>query len=113
MKRNKAENKVREILLNQGFDLSEQKDERHSGVDIVAMKYGKVFLIEVKKANYHNRAWQVDSVSRKQREVCDTIAIVTPKGTIIQPMKEHLKLCSKNGMRYITEMVNIMNVYYA
>lgn len=110
MKYNKAETKVRQILYNRGFALDDQKDERHSGVDIVAMKNGKVFLIEVKKANYHNRAWQVDAVSKKQREVCDTIAIVTPKGIFIQPMKEHLKLCTKNGMRYVTEMVNLIKV---
>lgn len=112
MKRNTAENKVRKILKQDGFTLNKQKDERHSGVDIVAMKNGQVLLIEVKKAYRHNRAWQVDAVSKKQQEVCDTIAIVLPKGSVVfQPMKEHLKLCSKNGMRYVTEMINMATLF--
>ena len=104
MKTNSAESKVRKILKELGFILSSQKDERTNGVDIVAMKKGKVLLIEVKKAKYHKRAWQVTNVSNKQKVVCDTIAIVFPDGTIsLSPMSEHLKLCSKSGVRYLTE----------
>ncbi len=110
MKRNSAENKVRRVLKDNGFTLSKQKDERHEGVDIVAMKKGQVLLIEVKKATLHNRAWQVDSVSKKQGVVCNTIAIVTPKGVVFQPMKEHLKLCASNGMRYVTELVSMVKL---
>jgi len=107
MKRNKAENKVRRLLKSMGFTLSNQRDQTHGGVDIVAMKGGEVLLIEVKKAIRHNRAWQVDAVSKKQSIVSNTIAIVTPTHVVFQPMKEHLKLCTKNGMRYITELVGI------
>ena len=110
MKRNRAENKVRKVLLENGFTLSRQRDERNEGVDIVAMKDGQVLLIEVKKANRHNRAWQVDAVSKKQSIVSNTIAIVTPNGVFFQPMKEHLKLCTKNGMRYVTELVNMVKL---
>jgi HJR/Mrr/RecB family endonuclease len=105
VKRNKAETEVRDMLKHLGFLLSTQKDERHSGVDVIAMKDGKVFLIEVKKANLHSRAWQVDKVSKKQQVICDTIAIVTPYGIELTPMKDHIKLCAKNGMRYVTEIV--------
>lgn len=112
MKRNRSESIVRKILREDGFSLNVQKDERHSGVDIVAMKNGKVLLIEVKKAYQHNRAWQIDAVSKKQQEVCDTIAIVLPKGSVVfQPMKEHLKLCANNGMRYVTEMINMARLF--
>jgi HJR/Mrr/RecB family endonuclease len=107
MKRNKAENKVRRALRSMGFVLSKQRDQTHEGIDIVAMKGGEVLLIEVKKATRHNRAWQVDTVSKKQAIVSTTIAIVTPHGIVFQPMKEHLKLCTKNGMRYITELVGM------
>jgi len=110
MKRNRAESRVRKILKDEGFIVSKQKDERHEGVDIMAMKKGEVLLIEVKKANLHNRAWQVDSVSKKQGVVCNTIAIVTPHGVVFQPMKEHLKLCATNGMRYITELVGMLKL---
>jgi predicted RecB family endonuclease len=110
MKRNRAESKVRKILKDEGFIVSKQKDERHEGVDIMAMKKGEVLLIEVKKANLHNRAWQVDSVSKKQGVVCNTIAIVTPHGVVFQPMKEHLKLCATNGMRYVTELVGMLKL---
>lgn len=110
MKRNRAESKVRKILKDEGFIVSSQKDERHEGVDVIAMKKGEVLLIEVKKANLHNRAWQVDSVSKKQGVVCNTIAIVTPHGVVFQPMKEHLKLCATNGMRYITELVGMLKL---
>jgi Holliday junction resolvase-like predicted endonuclease len=110
MKRNQPENKVRKFLKEQGFSLSKQKDERASGVDIVAMKEGQVLLIEVKKAIHHNRAWQVDPVSKRQQVMCNTIAIVTPNGVIVEPMSQHIKLCTKNGMRYVTEMVNLMGL---
>jgi Holliday junction resolvase-like predicted endonuclease len=110
MKRNRAESAVRKVLKDNGFIVSSQKDERHEGVDVIAMKKGQVLLIEVKKANLHNRAWQVDSVSKKQGVVCNTIAIVTPSGIVFQPMKEHLKLCAANGMRYVTELVGMLKL---
>jgi hypothetical protein len=92
--------------------LDKQKNETAAGVDIVAMKDGKVLLIEVKKAKLHNRSWQVDAVSKKQRIVCNAIAIVLPKGMIhICPMSEHLKLCSSSGVRYITEKVNLIKLF--
>lgn len=107
MKKNLAENKVRKVLRANGFTLSKQRDQTHEGVDIVAMKEGEVLLIEVKRAKLHNRAWQVDAVSKKQAIVSNTVAIVTPTSVVFQPMKEHLKLCTKNGMRYVTELVGI------
>lgn len=110
MKRNRAESAVRKVLRDNGFIVSKQKDERHEGVDVIAMRKGEVLLIEVKKANFHNRAWQVDSVSKKQGVVCNTIAIVTPHGIVFQPMKEHLKLCTKNGMRYVTDLVRLLKL---
>ena len=110
MKKNKAESFVRKVLRDNGFTLSKQRDQTHEGVDIIAMKKGEVLLVEVKKANLHNRAWQVDAVSKKQQVASNTIAIVTPHGIIFQPMKEHLKLCTKNGMRYVTELVNILKL---
>jgi len=110
MKKNKSESKVRKVLRENGFTLSKQKEQTHEGVDIVAMKGGEVLLIEVKKATLHNRAWQVDAVSKKQAVVSNTVAIVTPHGIVFQPMKEHLKLCTKNGMRYVTELVNMIKL---
>jgi len=111
MKRNRSESKVREELRSMGFTLDAQKDQTTNGVDIVALKNGKVLLIEVKKAKYHNRAWQVDPVSSKQQIVCNTIAIVYPKGRIVlYPMSQHLKLCAKNGVRYVTENVNLVKL---
>jgi Holliday junction resolvase-like predicted endonuclease len=108
MKKNYHESIVRKILVSRGFILSTQADEKTNGVDIVAMKDGKAFLIEVKKAKLHNRAWQIDPVSRKQSLLCNTIAIVLPCKTVVfEPMSQHLKLCSKNGVRYITELVNL------
>jgi Holliday junction resolvase-like predicted endonuclease len=111
MKKNKAEKLVRQQLTQAGFSLDKQRDERHNGIDIVAMKDGKVLLIEVKKAKRHNRAWQVDPVSEKQKTTCNTIAIVLPDDTVLyEPMSQHIKLCAKNGMRYLTEMVNLCMV---
>jgi len=110
MKKNRAETRVRKVLRDNGFTLSRQRDEKHEGVDIVAMKDGQVLLVEVKKATRHNRAWQVDPVSKKQAIVSNTIAIVTPAGVVFQPMKEHLKLCASNGMRYVTELVNMIRI---
>jgi Holliday junction resolvase-like predicted endonuclease len=112
MKKNKAEKLVREHLCKMGFSLDSQRDERHNGVDVVALKNGMALLIEVKKAKRHNRAWQVDPVSEKQKAVCTTIAIVLPNGSVLfEPMSQHLKLCAKNGMRYLTEMVNLCKLF--
>jgi hypothetical protein len=105
--KNKEEKQARKLLKSMGFALSTQKDERHEGVDIIAMKKGKVLLVEVKKASLNNRAWQVDKVSPKQAITCDTIAIVSPFGIEIMTMKDHLKLCKKDGKRYVTDMVNL------
>lgn len=110
MKKNRAETTVRKVLREKGFTLSKQRDEKNEGVDIIAMKEGQVLLIEVKKATRHNRAWQIDPVSKKQAIVSNTIAIVTPQGIVLQPMKEHLKLCANNGTRYITELVNMLKI---
>lgn len=113
MKLNKAEKLVRYQLKELGFALDSQRDEKCNGVDIVAMKNGKVLLIEVKKAKRHNRAWQIDPVSKKQQAVCNTIAIVLPKGVVIvEPMSQHLRLCGKNGMRYLTELVNVTQLIH-
>jgi Holliday junction resolvase-like predicted endonuclease len=105
--KNKEETQVRKVLKKLGFKLNKQQDERAEGVDIIAMKNGQVLLIEVKKARLHHRAWQVDAVSKKQQKLCNTIAIVTPKAMLIEPMSQHLKLCTKNGMRYVTESVDL------
>lgn len=111
MKTNRAESMVRVELRKLGFTLDTQKDEKANGVDIIAMKNGRVLLIEVKKAKHHNRAWQIDPVSKKQQVVCNTIAIVYPKGQVIlYPMSQHLKLCAKNGVRYVTENVNLVRL---
>jgi HJR/Mrr/RecB family endonuclease len=113
MKRNKYEKVVRKRLVEKGFQLDSQRDERCNGVDIVAMKNGKVLLIEVKKAKLHNRAWQIDPVSKIQQTTCNAIAIVLPNGiVIIEPMVQHLKLCAKNGVRYLTEMVNVTKLIH-
>ena len=113
MKRNRYEKIVRQRLIEKGFQLDTQRDERCNGVDIVAMKNGKALLIEVKKAKLHNRAWQVDPVSKIQQTTCNTIAIVLPNGlVIVEPMVQHLKLCAKNGVRYFTEMVNVTRLIH-
>ena len=45
MKKNIAETEVRKFLKKQGFTLSNQRDERSGGVDVVAIKDGEVLLI--------------------------------------------------------------------
>ena len=110
IRKNKPETIVRKFLQQQGFQLDQQRDERSNGVDIVAMKDGKTLLIEVKNALRHSRAWQVDKVSKAQQITCNTIAIVTPMGIILEPMSQHLRLCSKAGSRYITELVNLLKI---
>lgn len=110
IRKNKPETAVRKFLHQQGFQLDQQRDERSNGVDIIAMKNGETLLIEVKNALRHSRAWQVDKVSKAQQITCNTIAIVTPMGIILEPMSQHLRLCSKTGSRYITELVNLMKI---
>ena len=106
---NKEERVVREKLLALGFVVSNQKSDCANGVDLIAMKDGKPFLIEVKKAYYNSRAWKIPKV-QKSGLVSDIIAVVINDYVIFESMKDHLKLCDKGGFRSITKIAEFLKM---
>lgn len=89
----KNEDYVRNFLKENGFTVNDSKKEEANGIDIIALKDGNSYLIEVKKAvgNKSRLGYQIKSVSKKS-EICDLIAVVTPnKNVFFLCMKNHLK----------------------
>lgn len=102
-----SEKTVCDFLQSKGFTVSAHSSEAANGYDVVAIKNGEYFTIEVKTACKSNRCYRVGRVS-KAASKCTHIAIVTPKGNIIiQTMSDHLRLCSRDGTRRITLLVKI------
>jgi hypothetical protein len=102
-----SEKLVREFLEKRGFSVAGHGPEQANGIDIVAIKGGHYFLIEVKRAFKQSRAMRVKNVGTSGSK-CNYVAIVTPKNNVIlQPMSEHKKLSSQCGSRAVTELVRI------
>lgn len=111
--KNKSEKLVRDYLIKNGFIVSDLLEESANGVDLVAIKNGKTLLIEVKSAIYGSKSVTIKPVL-KSGKLCNTIAMVFKNNTIIiQPMSEHLKLCSKSGSRGVTELAKLREMIIA
>lgn len=106
---NKEEKIVREKLITMGFLVSKQRADCANGIDLIAMKDGIPFLIEVKKAYFNSRSWKVPKI-QKSGLSCDIIAIVLEEQVIFESMEDHLKLCDKGGFRSITKKVNFLKL---
>lgn len=82
---------------------------KRSDIDlIIEDSWGSRFTIEVKTASERRGRtdqWRVGSLGKSGFK-SEYIAIVLPKGNfIIETMKNHLKFCSKDGGRNVSEMV--------
>lgn len=74
-----SESDLREYLKNMGFAVNE-KHENDNSIDIVAIKNGKYFLIEVKKAILDGKLVRVRSESAN--EYCDFILVIGLNGIV-------------------------------
>lgn len=74
-----SESDLREYLKNMGFAVNE-KHENDNSIDIVAIKNGRYFLIEVKKAILDGKLVRVRSESAN--EYCDFILIIGLNGIV-------------------------------
>jgi len=103
-KANLSQRRVVEFLKDHNFILSEVKSPTTNGIDIVAIKDSKNISVEVKSVIRSSRSWKV----RKPNIKSDYIAVVMPSGTIhFESMSDWLSLCSKDGSRSITKLVNL------
>jgi hypothetical protein len=93
---------VKRLLKKMSFKPLAQSDGTKSGADIWALKNGKVYSIEVKKAKPQNgNNFQVRPVE-PNRKKDDYIAVVFPSGYVLfEPMKDHVSACSLKGTRNI------------
>lgn len=93
---------VKKLLKKMSFKPLAQSNGTKNGSDIWALKNGRVYSIEVKKAKSQNgNNFQVRPVENNRKKD-DYIAIVMPSGYVLfEPMKDHLKVCSSKGTRNI------------
>jgi predicted RecB family endonuclease len=103
-----AEAIVAKHLRDRGFAVAIKESESSNGIDIVAIKNGKYFTIEVKGCIASTRTLVVGGLS-KSGLISTHVAIVTPKKNVIfQTTEDHLKLCRKTDKRRaVTKLVEI------
>lgn len=95
---------VRKLLEESGFTVAEVGSVTTNGVDLVAIKNGRHYSIEVKSACKTKRAWIIKKVTAP----CDFVAIVMPTQDVhFDRIADHEKLTSKNGNRMITQLVHL------
>jgi len=104
-----SEKIVSDYLKKMGAVVSKVK-ETSNGIDIVAIKDGNYFLVEVKTAVKSTRSYYCNKLD-KSGEKSTHIAIVTPKKRIIfDSIEDHIKLCNKKGIRFVTKTVSIVDI---
>jgi hypothetical protein len=108
-KQNKSEKIVQKFLIKQGFTVSDPLNIGENGIDLVAVKNGESFLIEVKTAVYKSRSWLVKSLNKSGR-LSDYIAIVFDNEVIFDTIEDHKRLCTKAGDRYLTKRLQFERV---
>lgn len=82
-----------------GYKILTRAIGTQNGPDLHIQKDDIIFRVEVKKARSIKRSMAVHPVE-DNRIYDDLIAIVFPSGyVLIEPMKDHLKLCSESGSR--------------
>lgn len=94
---------VADFLRENRFVLSEVNNPSANGIDIVAIKNNKHFLIEVKSVFETARSWRVKKIHPKS----DYVAVVMPNGKIhFESATDWLKLTDSTGSRSITSLVH-------
>lgn len=84
-----------------GFQLSGFRHRTANGPDCYAAKGDRIYTVEVKCVSWRGKN-RVPPVTPKRRND-DLIAVVFPGGYVfIEPMADHLKLCSPTGYRHLS-----------
>lgn len=73
-----SENRVAKFLVDKGFSVSQVDKTNSNGIDIVAIKNGEHFLIEVKSPIYTSRSWRI----KKSHNKADYVAWIMPNNEI-------------------------------
>lgn len=107
------------LLKKKGWKiLNEVKNDFANGIDLIISRNGFTFSVEVKRACilkkkikgklYNNpRIRPVEGKARDSHLICIINSNMT--SVILQPMKDHLKLCTKKtGDRFISGLINLM-----
>lgn len=98
---------VSNILMKRGWLCFDINEDNANGPDLTIAKNGKSYRVEIKLACKSTRSFRTTPVGKSGKN-CDLVIIILPnKEIIIQPMLEHLKLCSKDGGRFITQLVEV------
>lgn len=98
---------VANILTKKGWLCFDLNKDNANGPDLTIARNGRSYRAEIKKACKSSGAWKTTPVGVSGKN-CDLIIIILPNEDIlIQPMREHLALCSKGGYRFITELVEV------
>lgn len=99
--------KVASKLISIGWQVFDINKDTANGPDLTIAKNGKSFRVEIKKACKSTRSYITTPVGKSGKQ-CDLIIILLPNDELlIQPMEDHLRLCSKNGSRGITKLVEV------
>lgn len=97
--------KVADKLIKKGWKVFDIKHDHANGIDLTISKNERTYRVEIKRAFKTARAWRINKVGKSGIN-CELLIIILPnEDIIIQPMKEHLILCTKSGNRHITELV--------
>ena len=93
---------VSKTLKRMGYKTTKPRKETASGSDIFAIKNDYVLSVEIKNAIKASKTRNVLRVRAVSRVNDDLIAIVLPNDyVLVEPMRDHLKCCGKNGERFL------------
>lgn len=98
---------VENYFKERGFQVFDVGNPSANGQDLTVAKGGRSYRVEVKTASLSKRCMRVKPV-RGYRRSDDWIAIVINDSVIVQPMKDHLACCSKDGTRYVTDLEHLL-----
>lgn len=90
-----------------GFSVfGDEKKSNSNGIDLYIEKFGRVYSVEVKSVCRGTRAYRVKPCCNAKRN--DYIAMVFKSTVIVQPMSDHLAVCSKDGSRSVTKLIEML-----
>lgn len=95
--------RVKKYLKLLGYRTTTPKHPNCNGSDLFAISDNYVLSVEIKSVDKksNGNVFRVRGVSKPRKED-DLIAIVFPSGyVLIEPMRDHLKCCNKQGDRFI------------
>lgn len=96
-----------EFLNKTGWQVFDIKKDSANGPDLTIAKGGRSYRVEIKKAIVGEKHCTVKAIQQKSRH-CDAVGILFPNNRVVlQPMKEHLLLCSKSGIRSVTNLMRL------